>query len=117
MLMTSWLEIWDNQNVGETVHLMMISPRQQYRPGRSTSCKAAWQKGPDDLWVLVDNKLTMSQESALGAKMANSIQDGMKKTIAGRWSRVNFPLCSPVLKQRLECCSHKDKDRNVQGQI
>lgn len=59
---------------------------------RSTSCKADWQKGPDGLSVLQDNKLTMSQEYALEAKMASSILDGMRKTTAGRWSQVNFVL-------------------------
>ena len=46
-----------------------------------------------DLGVLVDNKLSLSQQCVLGAKQANGIQGYIRKSIAYRLREVILSLC------------------------
>ena len=52
--------------------------------------------------VLVNNRLTVSQQRALVAKMASGILRYIKKGMASRLREVIFPLCSALLRPHLE---------------
>lgn len=58
-----------------------------------------------DLRVLVNNKLSLSQQcSSLGAKKANSVLGSIRKSMANRLREVILTLHSALAKLHLECC-------------
>jgi len=83
------------------LHLVKNNCTHEYRLGDDmleSSC------AEEDLSVLVDNRLTTSQQCAFVAKKVNGIPRCNKKCVASRLREVIFSLYSAVLRPHLEYC-------------
>ncbi|PKU40477.1 rna-directed dna polymerase from mobile element jockey-like [Limosa lapponica baueri] len=102
------LERWADRNLMKfhkdkcrILHLGRDNPMHQYRLGAHLLQSSSVEK---ELGVLVDNRMTMSQQCALVTKAANGILVCIKKNVASRLREVILRLHSALVRPHLKYC-------------
>ena len=102
------LKSWAESNLMEfnkgkcrVLHLGRNNLMNQYRLRADLLERSSMER---DLGVLVDNKLTMSQQCALAAKKANGVLGCIRRSVASRSRQVLLSLCSALVRPHLESC-------------
>ncbi|PKU44803.1 hypothetical protein llap_4889 [Limosa lapponica baueri] len=85
----------------KVLHVSQGNSKHKYRLGGGWLESSPEEK---DLWVLVDEKLDMTQQCALPAQKANHILGYIKRSMASRAREVILSLCSTLLRPHLEYC-------------
>jgi len=102
------LESWVQRNLMRfnkgkyrVLHLGRNKPMHQYRLGVDLLESSSVER---DLVVLVDNRLTTSQQCAVDAKKANGILGCIKSSVTSRSREALLPLYSAPVRPLLEHC-------------
>ncbi|GAB0208567.1 mitochondrial enolase superfamily member 1 [Grus japonensis] len=110
-VLESWVErnlMKLNKGKCRVLHLGKNNPKHQYRLGVGLLGSSSVEK---DLGVLVDNKLSVSQQCALVAKKANGILGCIKKTVASTWHRLKHRKFHLNMRKKL---LHFESDRALE---
>ncbi|TRZ26181.1 hypothetical protein HGM15179_000793 [Zosterops borbonicus] len=100
------LENWTERNLRivkdkfRVLHLRRNNSKYQHRVGADLLDSSSAEK---KLGVLVDDKLTTSQQCALAARKANDILGCIRMSVASRFREEILPLYSALLRPHLEC--------------
>jgi len=103
----------------KVLHVGQGNPKHKYKLGKEWIESSPEEKA---LGVLVDEKLSMTQQHALTAQKANCILGCIKRIVASRLSEVILPLCSTLVRPHLEYCvqfwsPQQKKDMDVLEQV
>jgi len=116
------LESWAQRNLMKfskgkcrVLHLWRNNPMHQYRFEADLLESSSVER---DLGVLVDDKLTMSQQCALVAKKANGIPGCIRRSVDSRSREILLPLYTALVRPHLESCvqfwaPHFKKDKEI----
>ncbi|PKU49507.1 rna-directed dna polymerase from mobile element jockey-like [Limosa lapponica baueri] len=115
------LESWAERNLMKfnkgkcrVLHLGRNNPMHQYRLEGDLLESSSEQK---DMGVLVDNRMTMSQQCALVDKKANVILGCIKKIVASRLREVILPLYSALGGRALEQAAQRGGGVSISGDV
>jgi len=106
-----------NKGKSRVLHLGRNNPMHQYKLGADLLQSISVER-MDTLGVLMDNKLTMSQQCAPAAKKAIDILGYIKWNVTSRSREVLLPLYTALVRLHLEYCvqfwdSHFKKDEEL----
>jgi len=90
-----------NEGKCRVLHLGRNNPMHQYRLGADLLESSSVER---HLGVLVEDKLTMSQQCALAAKQAYGPLGNLKNSVASRSTDVLLPLYSVLVRLHLDYC-------------
>ena len=95
----------------KVLHMGWGNPQYQYELGDDWIESSPAEK---DLEILVDGKLTMSQQCALTFQKANCVLGCIQKSMASRSREVSLPLYSSLMRPHLEYWSSGVQDSSLE---